>query len=57
MILLSDYHVSIFILSQDEFLYKYHETAHAVWRSGTDNRTTHAFLCLRIKSSGYKFAL
>lgn len=24
MILLSDYHVSIFILSQDEFLYKYH---------------------------------
>ena len=51
MILLSDYHVSIFILSQDEFLYKYHETAHAVWRSGTDNRTTHTFLCLRIKSS------
>ena len=26
-----DYHVSIIVLSQDEFLYKYYETAHAVW--------------------------
>ena len=31
IILCLDYHVSIIVLSQDEFLHKYYETAHAVW--------------------------